>query len=102
MDGFGTSTELMAKAGGDVLTAQQNVQSELNALRGKMEAVRGVWRGEAYAQFAALMVRWDAGAKSLNDALAGIGAAIQSSGISYQAQEDETAGSLSTIHAALG
>ncbi len=48
------------------------------------------------------MARWDADARALNDALRGIGEAIQGSGPSYQAQEEQHASGLSTIRAALG
>lgn len=102
MDGMRTTPEVMAKAAGDVRTAQQNVQSELTSLRGKMEMVRGAWGGTAATTFTALMTRWDTNARTLNDALASIGDAVQTSGVTYQAQEDEANRQLSTISAALG
>lgn len=101
MDGFGTSTELMTTASHDVASAQQQVESELTRLRSNLESLRGAWTGEAYTTFAALMVRWDTNARSLTEALASIGSAIQSSGLAYQAQEDEQSGSISTISLAL-
>ena len=48
------------------------------------------------------MSRWDADARQLNDALRAIGEAIQGSGVGYQAQEEQHAGDLSAIRAALG
>ena len=52
------------------------MQGELTALRGRLEPLAGAWVGRASAQFAQLMVRWDTDARSLNQALGGIGQAI--------------------------
>jgi uncharacterized protein YukE len=48
------------------------------------------------------MARWDADARSLSEALRGIGEAIQGSARTYQQQEDAQAGDMSAIRAALG
>jgi WXG100 family type VII secretion target len=100
--GFGTSVEEMQRAGRHVFTVNDAVQSDLATLRSRLAPLAGAWRGEAATAFGALMARWDADAKSLNDALRAIGEAIQGSGASYQAQEQQHASDLSAIRAALG
>ncbi|GEL16247.1 WXG100 family type VII secretion target [Pseudonocardia asaccharolytica] len=100
--GFGTTTEEMARAGRHVLEVNDAVQSELSVLRGRLAPLAGAWRGDAATAFASLMARWDADARSLSEALRGIGEAIQGSAQAYQRQEDEQAGGLSSIRTALG
>jgi WXG100 family type VII secretion target len=101
-DGFGTSVEEMQRAGKHVFTVNDTVQAELATLRSRLAPLAGAWRGEAATAFQALMVRWDANATSLGEALRAIGEAIQGSGASYQAQEEQHTGDLSAIRAALG
>jgi WXG100 family type VII secretion target len=100
--GFGTSVEEMQRAGKHVFTVNDTVQADLAMLRSRLVPLAAAWRGDAAAAFTTLMARWDTEAKSLNDALRGIGEAIQGSGVSYQAQEDQHTGDLSAIRAALG
>jgi WXG100 family type VII secretion target len=100
--GFGTSVEEMQRAGKHVFTVNDTVQADLAMLRSRLVPLAAAWRGDAAAAFTTLMARWDTEAKLLNDALRGIGEAIQGSGVSYQAQEDQHAGDLSAIRAALG
>ena len=101
-EGFGTSVEEMQRAGSHVFTVNDTVQADLATLRSRLTPLAGAWRGDAATAFTALMARWDADAKSLNDALRAIGEAIQGSGVSYQAQEEQHTGDLSAIRAALG
>jgi WXG100 family type VII secretion target len=100
--GFGTSTEEMERAGRHVLSVNEAVQADLATLRAKLEPLAGVWKGPAAAEFARLMIRWDAGARSLSEALGSIGTAIQGSARTYQQQEEQQSAGLSTIRAALG
>lgn len=100
--GYGTQTDEMQRAGTHVFTVNESIQGELRTLRARLEPLAGAWRGEAATQFAALMVRWDADATSLNEALMGIGQAIQASGQSYQQNETTQQGAFSTITSALG
>jgi WXG100 family type VII secretion target len=100
--GFGTSVEEMQAAGKHVFTVNDTVQGDLATLQSKLDPVRSMWIGDAASAFTALMARWNTDAKALNDALRGIGESLQGSGVSYQAQEDQQAGDLSAIRAALG
>lgn len=100
--GFGTSPEDLHRAGQQVFTVNDQVQAQLTALRSQLAPLAGAWRGEASAAFQALMVRWDADARALNDALRGIGEAVQGSGKTYAAQEENNSRSLGSIRSALG
>ena len=101
-DGFGTTTEEMHRAAGHVFAVNDAVQSELVTLRGRLVPLSAAWRGDAATAFAGLMNRWDADARSLNEALRGIGEALGGTGAGYQAQEEQHASTLSAIRAALG
>ena len=48
------------------------------------------------------MVRWDTDARSLNQALGGIGHAIDGSRVTYQRQEDDQTAAMTSISNALG
>ena len=102
VDGFGTTTDEMARAAQHVAAVNQAVQGELTALRGRLEPLAGAWVGRASAQFAQLMARWDTDARSLNQALGGIGQAIAGSRATYQRQEDTQAAVMTSISNALG
>ncbi len=102
MDGFGTSTEEMGRAGAHVLSVDSEVQAELRTLQSRLAPLAGAWTGDAATRFAQLMQRWDADAQALNVALRGIGEAVQATGTAYQAQEDERAAQMNAITAALG
>jgi early secretory antigenic target protein ESAT-6 len=102
VDGFGATTDEMARAAHHVAAVNQSVQGELTALRGRLEPLAGAWVGQASAQFAQLMARWDADARSLNQALGGIGQAIDGSGVTYRRQEHDQAAAMTSISNALG
>ena len=101
-DGFGTTTEEMHRAAGQVFAVNDAVQAELATLRGRLAPLSGAWRGAAATAFAGLMNRWDTDARSINDALRAIGEALRGTGVGYQAQEEHHASALSAIRAALG
>ena len=101
-EGFGTSVEEMQRAGRHVFAVDEAVQADLAALRARLGSLAGAWRGDAATAFTALMARWDTNARTLSEALRAIGSSIQGSGASYQAQEEQHAGDLSAIRAALG
>lgn len=102
LDGFGTTTEEMARASQHVGAVNAAVQGELTALRGRLEPLAGAWVGRASTQFAQLMVRWDGDARSLNEALRSIGAAIQGSAVTYDRHEEAQAATMTSISNALG
>ena len=102
MEGFNATPEELARAGGLVSTAYDDVNAELGILRARVGEVAGGWTGEAYGRFAGVMQRWDTNARSLSEALDSIATALRTSGAAYQAQDDENAGRLTLITETLG
>ena len=101
-DGFGTTTEEMTRAAQHVDAVNESVRAELAGLRAKIEpVVRAQWTGQASLVFANLMQRWDADAQKLNEALQSIGAQLQTTGRTYEEQEQQQAQSMSGIASAL-
>lgn len=100
--GFGTTPEEMQRASQHVGQVNEQVQSQLATLRSQLGPLAGAWRGEASTAFQGLMARWDTDARTLNQALLGIGEAIRSSGGAYLAADQEHAQGMSTIRGALG
>jgi WXG100 family type VII secretion target len=100
--GYGTTTEEMQRAAAQVAQVNEQVQAQLSALRNQLAPLAGAWRGEASAAFQGLMARWDTDARTLNEALRGIGEAILGSGRAYQQAEDQQRQSMSVIQGALG
>lgn len=100
--GYGTTTEELQRAAQQVAQVNEQVQAQLCALRNQLAPLAGAWRGEASTAFQGLMARWDSDARTLNQALRGIGEAIQGSGRSYQRAEEQQRQSMSAIQGALG
>jgi WXG100 family type VII secretion target len=101
-DGFGTTIEEMDRAGKQVLTVNDTVQSDLALLRNRLAPLAAAWRGDAAGAFGRLMDRWDADARVINDALRTIGQSISTSSAGYRAHEEQNAAGMSNIRAALG
>ncbi|MET0189281.1 WXG100 family type VII secretion target [Pseudonocardia sediminis] len=101
-DGFGTTTEEMARAAQHVDAVNESVRAELAGLRGKLEPLAGLWTGRASVEFVRLMQRWDTDAQQLNEALRTIGGALQGSRTSYEQREQDQAQAMSGIASALG
>ena len=102
MDGFGTSTEEMLRAGAHAMTLKDSVLGELQGLKGRLVPLASGWSSDSYRVFVQLMERWDGNARTLGEALGSIGEAIRTSGTAYQAQEDQASSDLGAITAALG
>ena len=101
-DGFGTTPEEMDRAGKQVLSVNDTVQSDLALLRTRLVPLASAWRGDAAAAFGRLMDRWDADARVINESLRTIGQSISSSSTDYRSHEEQNAAGLSSIRAALG
>lgn len=99
--GYGTTTEEMQRAAQRVLSVNDQVQANLASLRNQMGPLAGAWQGQAATAFQALMARWDTDARSLNEALRGIGEAIGGTGANYAQAEEQHSQSLSSIQSAL-
>ena len=62
---FRTTTEVMQATAGRVDNVNDQVQGELNRLRGTVDGLRGAWQGDAQLSFHALMERWNESATEL-------------------------------------
>lgn len=99
---YGTSIEEMQGAANHVLQVNESVQGQLSSLRNQLAPLAGAWKGQASTAFQTLMQRWDTNARSLSEALRGIGESIQASGATYGQQEEEQQAAMSNITNALG
>lgn len=86
---FRTTTDVMQSTAGKVDTVNDQVQAELSRLQGTVDSVQGVWRGEAQAAFANLMVWWNDSARELRSALSSISENIRSNARAFQQVEDD-------------
>lgn len=69
---FRTESEVMVATAGKVDQTNDEVQSELNRLRGVVDSVRGNWSGQAQVSFDNLMNRWNDSARRIQEALTSI------------------------------
>jgi WXG100 family type VII secretion target len=99
---YTATTEEMQRAAQQVLSTNEQVQGQLRSLQSQLAPLAGAWTGQAATAFQQLMERWNIDAAKLNQALEGIGSAIQTSGRSYQQAEETHAQSMSSITSALG
>ena len=99
---YQTTPEEMRRAAARVREVNEQVQTQLSQLRNQLAPLGGAWRGEAATAFAGLMQRWDADARALNQALSGIGDAIDASALGYQRAEQTHQQTMTAISTALG
>jgi WXG100 family type VII secretion target len=99
---FGTQVEQMQAAATHVDEVNQNVQSQLLALRNQLAPLAAAWKGQAATAFNTLMARWDADALKLNNSLHGIGEQIRQSGTTYAQTDEAEHQNYSRISQALG
>lgn len=100
--GYGTSTEEMQRAGQKVFDVNDQVQGQLSSLMSQLAPLEGAWKGQAATAFQTLIQRWNEDARKLNEALRGIGEAIQGSARTYAQQEEEHSTTMNKITGALG
>jgi WXG100 family type VII secretion target len=84
---FTTQTPQMQQAATKVDDVNSEVRSLLNSLQSQVQGVQAHWTGQAAATFQALMLRYDADAQKLAQALTGISEQIRMSGQAYAAQD---------------
>jgi WXG100 family type VII secretion target len=86
---FRTTTDVMHATAGKVDSVNDQVQAELSRLQSTVDGVAGVWRGDAQAAFAQLMVRWNDSARELRTALTSISENIRANARGFQQVEDD-------------
>ncbi|MCS4489585.1 MULTISPECIES: WXG100 family type VII secretion target [unclassified Corynebacterium] len=94
---FRTESDVMVATAGRVDDTNNEVQSELNRLRGVVDSVRGSWSGTAQVAFDGLMERWNTSALELQKALSSISDNIRSNARAFENVEADNAQSLHNV-----
>ena len=76
-------------------TGSQQVQSELDDMRRRLEPLASDWEGAASGNFQALWAEWQTSARNLREALEGISTLLRNAGQTYQEAEDAVRQSMS-------
>ncbi|MGI8880349.1 MAG: WXG100 family type VII secretion target [Jatrophihabitans sp.] len=86
--------EQLQSLSGSVARTASDVQSAHASLRGQLAPLFGAdWVGAASAQFNGLYEDFDKGARTMSEALAGIGRLLHSAGSNYASAEQQIAAS---------
>lgn len=96
---FRTESDVMQATAGRVDDTNDQVQSELNRLRGVVDSVRGSWAGQAQVSFDALMNRWNDSARKLQEALDSISTNIRANARTFDNTETDNAQAFSAVGA---
>ncbi|ALC05053.1 hypothetical protein CDES_03000 [Corynebacterium deserti GIMN1.010] len=99
---FRTESDVMLATAGQVDDTNDQVQSELNRLRGVVDSVRGSWAGQAQVSFDALMNRWNASARQLQEALGSISENIRSNARNFESTEADNSQAFNAVGAGDG
>lgn len=84
----------LAELGATVARVSEQVRSEQQTLKGRLQPLFGTdWSGVAAGQFAALYEQFDGHARGLSDALDGIGRLLARAGAAYAEVEQQIASS---------
>lgn len=94
---FRTEADVMVATAARVDDTNNEVQSELNRLRGVVDSVRGSWTGSAQVSFDNLMQRWNASAADLQDALGSISENIRANATSFDTIETDNAAQFTSV-----
>ena len=85
--GFGTELDQMRTSAQHVYEVNDEVQAELSQLGSALDSLLGQWRGDAAASFGNVRMRWDSEARTLNEALRGIGETLMAGHTDYSARQ---------------
>jgi|GEM_PF-6043033 len=102
--GFTGTPEEFSKAHSSVEEIKQQMDSEINKLKGNIEQTQQGWQsgGEGgAAAFQSMMQKYDEKARACTAVLDEIGEMLQQSGVEYTRAEEESADNISQISAAL-
>ena len=84
---FKTEADVMVATAGRVDETNNQVQAELNRLRGVVDGLRGSWQGTAQVSFDNLMERWGQQATRLRESLDLISENIRSNAKNFTSVE---------------
>jgi WXG100 family type VII secretion target len=99
---FRAELSTMHVAAQHVYDVNAQIQSQLSALLARLDPLMGTWQGSAATSFQALKERWHQDATQLNGALKAIGDGLVKVHDSYNATEDNTQQSFTSITRKLG
>lgn len=85
-----------------VYDVNAQIQSQLSTLLARLDPLMGTWQGSAATSFQALKERWHQDATQLNAALKAIGEGLVKVHDSYNATEENTQQSFTSITRKLG
>ncbi len=99
---FRTELATMQAASQHVYDVNAQIQSQLSTLLARLDPLTGTWQGSAATSFQALKDRWHQDATQLNAALRAIGDGLVKVQGNYQATEDTSQQSFTSITRKLG
>jgi 6 kDa early secretory antigenic target len=92
MTGIKVTPEQLQALSSNVARGSTDIDATLASLRGQLTPLLGGdWAGFASAQFSGLWEKWQASAKGLNEALAGISQLLAQAGQAYAQAEQQIA-----------
>lgn len=94
---FRTDLATMQAAAQHVHEVNAQIQAQLNNLLARLDPLMGAWQGSAATSFTVLKERWHQDATGLNSSLKGIGDKLTKAHGSYQATEDQSRQSFTSI-----
>lgn len=98
---FEVDQQTLHAAANDVRSTRQDVDGDLNRLRGVIDQLAGTWRGGAAISFQNLMQRWNEDTRKLLVALDGIGELLDQSGTQHQVTDEAQQAAMNRIQSAL-
>lgn len=101
-ENIGADLGTMHGAAQHVRDVNQQIQTELSSLMGRLDPLTSTWKGQAAVAFHRLRARWNDDAVKLNDALSHIASAIEASKTTYQTRDQAGEQNMSAIASALG
>jgi WXG100 family type VII secretion target len=99
---FRAELATMQAAAHHVYDVNAQIQSQLSNLLSRLDPLMSSWQGSAATSFQALKERWHQDATQLNAALRGIGDGLVKVHGSYQATEEQSQQSFTSISSKLG
>lgn len=99
---FQAELSTMRTASQHVYDVNAQIQSQLSNLMGRLDPLMSTWQGSAATSFQVLRERWHQDATALNASLRAIGDGLVKAHANYQATEDSSQQSFTSISRKLG
>ncbi|GAA1155186.1 WXG100 family type VII secretion target [Ornithinicoccus hortensis] len=84
---FAVDTARIAAASGDIERIAAQIEGDVRAMMGKLNALQDCWRGGAAANFAGVTQEWNATQEKVRVSLQNISAALKLAGQDYELVE---------------